>query len=220
MYMLFIIIGVVAFLLSSTSYLPKRLITSIEKTYDPIELQALDQSKTYHIHVLGSGATLDSRLPASMNLNIVTLTRLVEGIRLYNYLDHAVLVTSAGSRKRPKSQAETAKESAISLGVNKDQIEMLETPMTTLEEAIAFKKKFGTDKNLILTTSALHMPRAVQIFRDQGLNVIPAPSDYLYREDENQYNGFTLPKFKSLELMNAYHLAVLKDWYYKIFKKG
>lgn len=214
-----IVLGIVVFLVCSTSYVPKKLIASIESAYTPIDLQLLDRSKTYYIHVLGSGATMDTRLPASMNLNQETLIRLIEGIRIYNYLDQAVLVTSAASKKRPKSQAEISKEAAVSLGINEKDIEMLKTPLNTLEEALAFKSEFGSDKNIILVTSAVHMPRAVEIFKDQGLNVIPAPSSYFYKEDGFRYNGITLPSFKSLELMDDYHVAQLKHLYYRVFKR-
>ncbi|MBO3100163.1 ElyC/SanA/YdcF family protein [Gelidibacter pelagius] len=216
---LVIALGIVMFLVCSTSYVPKKLIASIESAYAPIDLQLLDRSKTYYIHVLGSGATTDSRLPASMNLNQETLVRLAEGIRILNSLDQAVLVTSAASKNRPKSQAELSKEAAMSLGVNEAKIQMLETPTTTLEEAQAFKKEFGTNKNVIIVTSALHMPRAVEIFKDQGLIVIPAPSSYDYKADGHRYNGVTLPSFSSLELMNRYHVAQLKHLYYRVFMK-
>ena len=33
-------------------------------------------------------------------------------------------------------------------------------------------------KKIILVTSAAHMPRAVALFEHQGLEVIPAPTDY------------------------------------------
>lgn len=213
------VVGIVLFLVCSTNYVPKRLIASIENGYDPIDLNLMDCSNTYYIHVLGSGVTNHSGLPATMNLNSATLSRLFEGIRIYRSLESAVLVTSAASEKGPISQAEISKKSAVLLGVKEDDIKMLVIPTTTLEEAIAFKTEFGTNKNLILVTSALHMPRAVEIFRDQGLNVIPAPSGYFYMDDGYRYNGLTLPSFGSLELMNNYHITQLKHLYYKIFKK-
>lgn len=216
---LVVALGVVVFLISATSYVPKKLIASIESAYTPIELQLLDRSKLYYIHVLGSGATMDTRLPATMNLNQETLVRLIEGIRIYTYLDQAVLVTSAASKNRPKSQAEISKEAAVSLGVSESKIQMLERPTTTLEEALAFREEFGADQHIILVTSALHMPRAVEIFKDQGLTVIPAPSSYDYKDDGHRYNGVTLPSFSSLELMNRYHVAQLKHVYYRVFKK-
>lgn len=216
---LVIVLGILFFLVCSTNYVPKKLIASIENAYDPIDLQQLDLSKPYYIHVLGSGSASDERLPALMNISQETLTRLTEGIRVFLQLERAILVTSAASKKGLKSQAELSKEAAESLGVNEANIRMLKTPTTTLEEALAFKAEFGADNNIILVTSALHMPRAVKIFADQGLSVIPAPTSYLYKEGPNSYNGIAFPTFKSMELMNIYHITLLKDWYYTVFKK-
>src|SRR5690554_1017798 len=215
---LYLILGIIALFFCSTSYFPKKLIHSIESTYQPIDLLQLDKTEEYYIHVLSSGTSLDDKLPASMNLSSTTITRLFEGIRVFNYLENGILVTSASAGKGLKSQAQVSREAAISVGVNENKIEKLETPTTTLEEASAFKKKFGVDKKLIIVTSALHMPRAIEIFKDQRLNVIAAPTDYLYKEGPTDYNGFTFPTFKSIGLMNVYHRTKLKEWYYGMFK--
>src|SRR5690554_6809188 len=82
---LYLIIGIIALLICSTSYFPKKLIHSIEKAYQPIDLLQLEKTEKYYIHVLGSGTSLDENLPASINLNSTTLTRLFEGIRVFNY---------------------------------------------------------------------------------------------------------------------------------------
>jgi uncharacterized SAM-binding protein YcdF (DUF218 family) len=215
---LYLIIGLIALLICTTSYFPKKLIHTIEKAYQPIDLLQLEKTEKYYIHVLGSGTSLDENLPASINLNSTTLTRLFEGIRVFNYLENGILVTSASAGKGNKSQAQVSKEAAISIGVDVKRIKILETPTTTLEEAKAFKKEFGVDKKLIIATSALHMPRAMEIFKDQGLNVIAAPTDYIYKEGVTDYNGFTFPSFRSIELMNVYHRTKLKEWYYGLTK--
>lgn len=219
MFINLIIIGIILFLLFSTSYLPKKLINSIEKTHTPIELIKLDSTKTYYIYVLGAGTSTDSRLPETMNLNTTSLARLVEGIRIYKHLKHAVLVTSAATEDERVSQASLSKAAAVSLGVNEQNIQMLETPTSTLEEALAFKDKFGTSGNLILVTSALHMPRAVEIFSDQGIRVIPAPTEYLYKEDRNSYMAISFPSSTSIALMDSYLMTLLKHLYYRGGKK-
>jgi uncharacterized SAM-binding protein YcdF (DUF218 family) len=216
----FMIVGILLFLVCATNYVPKKLIQSIEKTYSPLLISQLSGEENYYILVLGSGAALDARLPASQNLGLVSLSRLVEGIRIFRMLEHGILVTSAATKSDFISQAEITKDAAISLGINAEQIEMLETPTTTLEEALAFKSKFGTFKNIILVTSALHMPRAVEIFKDQGLSVIAAPTEYLYKQDGNSYNGLSLPSVGSISLMNTYQLTTLKLWYYRLFHKN
>lgn len=213
------LVWVFLLLMCSTSYLPKKLVNSIEKNYAPISLYQLDTSKTYYIHVLGAGSSNDSRLPATMNLNATTLIRLVEGIRIYNHLKHPLLITSAASANEGKSQAKLAKEAAILLGIKEQNIQMLETPTSTMEEAIAFKEKFGTNKNVILVTSAIHMPRAVEIFTDQGIHTLPAPTDYQYKKDGFIYSEITFPTLSSLDLSNSYQTAVAKHLYYRWFKK-
>ena len=43
-------------------------------------LVLLDKSKTYYLHVLGLGYSLDTRLSATKQLSDVTLSRLIEAI--------------------------------------------------------------------------------------------------------------------------------------------
>ena len=37
-------------------------------------------------------------------------------------------------------------------------------------------------RRILLVTSALHMPRSVPLFENQGFTVIPAPTDYMFTE--------------------------------------
>ena len=207
------------FLLCSTRYFPLKLIASIESAYNPIAIEKLDRSKSYYIYVLGAGCSVDQSLPATMNLSTTSLVRLVEGIRIYNTLNQVTFVTSAASKDELISQAQLSKEAAVSLGMKEQHIEMLETATSTLEEAIAFKEKFGTNKNVILVTSALHMPRAVEIFSDQGIKVLPAPTDYMAKNDDSTYSNLSFPSFDSIGLLNSYQTTVVKHLYYKWFKK-
>ncbi len=53
--------------------------------------------------------------------------------------------------------------------------------------------------HVILVTSALHMPRAVRVFRKQGIDVIPAPTDfYLTQADWDYYRQPSL----AVQLLN------------------
>jgi uncharacterized SAM-binding protein YcdF (DUF218 family) len=45
----------------------------------------------------------------------------------------------------------------------------------------------GVEGPVLLVTSATHMPRSVRIFARQGIEVIPAPADYLVPDAEWQY---------------------------------
>jgi uncharacterized SAM-binding protein YcdF (DUF218 family) len=63
------------------------------------------------------------------------------------------------------------------------------------------------------------MPRAVEIFSDQGIKVIPAPTDYLHKEADAAFSTITFPCYDSINLLNNYQTTVAKLWYYRWFKK-
>ena len=74
------------------------------------------------------------------------------------------------------------------------------TPSTTKEEAQAFTDKYGKEVQVIVVTNALHMPRAIKTFQEQGLKPIAAPTNFIVPKGLNSYNGFTLPTIQSLRL--------------------
>ena len=63
-------------------------------------------------------------------------------------------------------------------GVESEDI-VLETKATdTKDHPIYVKEIVGRDR-FILVTSASHMPRAMALFRQHGMEPIPAPTDYM-----------------------------------------
>jgi uncharacterized SAM-binding protein YcdF (DUF218 family) len=50
---------------------------------------------------------------------------------------------------------------------------------TTYENAVETSALVGPGKRIALVTSALHMPRAMALFRQQGLEATAFPCDYL-----------------------------------------
>lgn len=212
--------GVVVLLVATTTYVPRRLLSSIERQYLPLDLRTLDINTPYYVMVLGSGTSWDADLPPSMNLSTSSLTRLAEGIRVFHGCTKATLITSAAApEESPKSQAQIVKEAAMGFGIDSSAIRTLDLPRTTLEEALAFKAAFGIQRPLIVVTSALHMPRAVTIFKDLGVKVIAAPTDYQCLNDERDYKGLSFPRQYSLQLTNAWQSTVLKLWYYQYITK-
>ncbi|MFN2262606.1 MAG: YdcF family protein, partial [Psychroflexus sp.] len=174
----------------------------------------LNPNETYHIHVLGAGYNLDPNLPALTQLENSTLTRLNEGIRIFRQLPNSILVTSAYSKYDLESQASVARKAAIELGVSPERIRMLETPSTTLEEAEAFQSKFGASTQVIIATDAMHMPRAMQIYRDLGYQPIAAPTNFKVHFGPKASNGLAWPNYHSFKLSNRVFRAQLKQLYY------
>jgi uncharacterized SAM-binding protein YcdF (DUF218 family) len=206
----FIVIGIV----STTNALPSYLVKHYESEVTVCNPKLLDTNKIYYIHVLGAGYSLDHRLPAIAQLNQFTLSRLVEGIRIARQLPNYVIVTSANSQLGLEPQASVAKRAAIELGIPSQNIEMLTTPSNTAEEVAAFIKKFGIYKNVIVVSDAMHLPRALMLYKKAGITAIPAPSNFKVKQGPHEYNGLTFPTLSSLNLMNQFlreQLKYLKD---------
>ena len=199
----FLGISILLFLLCSTSYLPDYLANKFERKYSPFDLlnNSIDTGKVL-IHVLGSGYTLDKRLPANAQLGLVALGRLAEGIRIHRNIKNSVIICSGFSPLGLETQAQVTKRAAIVLGVEADKLETLNTPSTTMEEAEALGKKFNKAFQLIIVTDAIHMPRAMKLFKQEGFNAIAAPTNYKVNEGPKQSEIKWWPSMGNIELMN------------------
>jgi uncharacterized SAM-binding protein YcdF (DUF218 family) len=112
--------------------------------------------------------------------------RLLQAARLWRMHQAQWLVTTGG--KIPFFQDYEGNEAtsyAVLLtelfDVPKDSILKVEAGQNTYGEAVAAVRLFesrGLSKDILLVTSALHMPRAARIYRKQGFIVHPAPTDY------------------------------------------
>ena len=125
-----------------------------------------------------------------------------EGLRLYHKIPNAKIVTSGY-----KNQAQEIKTLLIESGIPEKDIFMQTEPKDTKEEAIAIKKRLGNER-FFLVTSAYHMPRSIAIFKTEGLNPIPAPTDF---QDANSFT--TPPKGSCLaQTERAWHEYLGELW--------
>ncbi len=213
----FWLIVLVLFLVCSTTLIPKYLVKKYENNNFLKNLKFVDENNTYYLHVLGAGCSLDRRLTATQQLSDITLLRLIEAIRISKYLPNYKIVTSGNSSLGLEPQASVVKRAAIELGIPEDNIEMLTTPSNTAEEVVAFVNKFGVHKNVIVVTDAIHLPRALMLYKKYGIKAFASPSNFRVKEVPNDYNFITFPCYSSLELMNEYlreQLKYLKDsWF-------
>ena len=149
-FMLFSIVWISLLSYKPVSYF---LLEPLEKSYP--KLENIPNNVT-HILILGGDKN----------------NRTWEGLRLYHKIENAKIITSGY-----KGQAQKIKELLVDSGVPTKDIFMQSKPKDTKEEAIAIKKRLA-DKPFILVTSAYHMPRSMAIFKTEGLNPIPAPTDF------------------------------------------
>jgi len=84
----------------------------------------------------------------------------------------------------------------IRLGVAEDKVFAESHANNTWQNAMYIKELLAKKgiKNIILVTSAWHMPRSVWCFESQGLHVIPAPTDYVTSQQSYDIRSF-LPRW-------------------------
>jgi len=132
--------------------------------------------------VLGGGQSDMRGLAATSQLSPGSLGRLVEGVRLLGQLPLGWLIVSGPAYGRNRSHAATLAQAAVSLGVDRSRILLIETALDTEDESGAVKAIVG-DAPVALVTSACHMPRAAALFRAAQVNALPCPADFNARFD-------------------------------------
>jgi uncharacterized SAM-binding protein YcdF (DUF218 family) len=184
------------FVLFSTPLLPRSLYKYLEDQYPPLHISDLDTTFRYNIIVLGAGMGYDDRLPANSLLEPVMVTRLVEGIRIHQALPDSRLITSGHSSIGLKPQGEVAREAAVLIGVAEASVFAQGKPSNTEEEALEYVSEWGKDNPVIIATSAIHMPRAVFLFKKAGAKmVIAAPTHYKIKRE----TPFSILKFLNID---------------------
>jgi uncharacterized SAM-binding protein YcdF (DUF218 family) len=184
------ITGFILLLISVTPVIPNLLVADLEGRHplllNPADVLLISQPETsdtvavreIHILVLGGGHSPDPWLPPTSRLSERALGRLTEGIRLYRMIPGSRLILSGWSSSGSESVAEVMGRAAVDLGVDSTRISILSEPSNTCREAQVYNREFGAGNTLILVTSAIHMPRSMQLFRQTGLNPVPAPTGY------------------------------------------
>jgi len=81
------------------------------------------------------------------------------------------------AEKDQETEGESLKKYAIEMGVPDSAIKISGLVTTTEDESKEVKKLLPQSSNIILVTSAFHMPRAQQLFEKQGFNVVSFPVD-------------------------------------------
>lgn len=131
--------------------------------------------------VLGNGHVSDPTLPPSALLSEQALYRLVEGVRIAHAQPWATLVLSGWGDADPSSNAQIYQDVAASVGFPRERTVLEPRPRDTAEEAHLLAPLLSGHA-FALVTSSTHMPRAMALFRAQGLDPVPAPTGHLFKE--------------------------------------
>ena len=177
----------------------------LEQKYPPVtDVKAIKNVKW--IVVLGGGSNFDPQLPVSTYLSEASLTRVSEAIRIHNRLPKTRLIFSGRHFiEGIRPVAEVMAQMALELGIQPEEIVIEAEAVDTKDHPIFVKKLIGMDQ-FILVTSAVHMPRAMALFKKHGMHPIPAPTHYKTTRKEGPISIGSFPGAKPLvESAQAIH---------------
>lgn len=148
-----------------------RLSGVLEEKHPVLEQVTTDPE---YIVVLPGGHRYASTKPDESRIQRKTYVRLLKGIDYWRECPDATLVMSG-----LPVEVEPMREIAIKMGIPAESI-FIETEARDTKDHPRYLKKLLDGKSFLLVTSGNHMPRSVALFRGQGLNPTPAPTDIYY----------------------------------------
>jgi uncharacterized SAM-binding protein YcdF (DUF218 family) len=166
------------FLVFSNEWVAQRLVSSLEWRYLP--QGEIPQAQAI---VLLGGGTRPKIPPRSISEMNEAGDRLVYAAHLYHEGKAPFIVVSGGFIEFYGSivpEADAMQELLMLLGVPEDAIVLESRSRNTYENAL-YVREIADEQDfnqVLLVTSAMHMPRSVAIFEHQGFEVIPMPTDF------------------------------------------
>ncbi|YAF98865.1 MAG: YdcF family protein [Nodularia sp. CChRGM 3473] len=187
-------------LFCSNSWVAKSLVRSLEWQYLPPNPMPNAEA----IVVLG-GAT-KSAFPPRPTVDLSEAgDRVIYAAQLYRQKKAPIIILSGGRIDwRGGGSPESADMADVLTSIGIPSEAMIQEPdsLNTYENAVNVKKILASRgiSQILLVTSAMHMPRSLKIFQRQGIKAIAAPTDFLVSQGELQEIRST-PKAAILNLL-------------------
>lgn len=134
------------------------------------------------IVVLSGGYERDATRELWDEMNVSTLRRTLEGIRLAHLYPRATLWLSGGDPWGRAPPARAMAALALHMGVPAQRVRIETASRDTHDQALALARAVGGAR-MLLVTSAYHMPRSMALFRAAGCNPTAAPTDFITSSD-------------------------------------
>ncbi|NJL35594.1 MAG: YdcF family protein [Leptolyngbyaceae cyanobacterium SM1_4_3] len=186
-----IVLALILLLAGGNTWVANQLVQSLEWQHIPsFELPTADA-----IVVLGGGIKPETPPRPWVDVSEAG-DRPLYGAQLYQQGKAPFLILSGGridwKDGGPSESADMAKI-VEALGVPATAILQDPSSLNTYENAVNVRQILR-ERNLnrvLLVTSAMHMPRSLRIFQKQGIEAIPAPTDFLVTERSTQETSQT-----------------------------
>lgn len=178
-----LIMAFVILFMGGNRYVANSIARSLEWQYDRLgSVQSVDL-----IVVLGGG-TEPEIAPRPMTEVNAAGDRIIYAVKLFQQNPEAKLLLSGGDIDfLDQSDSTPAGDMAALLklmGVPESALILQDQSQNTYEDALYSCELIKTAgyKNVVLVTSAMHMPRSMKLFTKQGCTVLPAPTDFTITE--------------------------------------
>lgn len=165
------------------------------------------------IVILGCGHTSNVNLAALQELNICSLQRLIEGVRIASLHPNAKLVTSGAAIADISSNALKVKQAAMELGIEEQRIIVEPRPLDTEDEAM-YISEIVKNSAFTLVTNANHMPRSMNYFIQAGTHPIPAPTGFYVKDNDGDkaWQAY-FPSSSNLTISETAWYETLGQWW-------
>ncbi len=179
-----IVLAIMVLWLCSTRYVALSLVKTLEWRYLPTQ-----ELPTADVIVVLGGGTESPQYPRPMVEVNAAGDRVIYAAELYKQGKASFILVSGGNIPSLDARTSTPAEDMASLltmlGIPSEVIWLQPNSANTAEDAL-FSGQMLWDHGItrvILVTSAIHMPRSVELFSAQGIEVIPAPVDYTVTQE-------------------------------------
>ncbi len=155
-------------------------IRGLEDKFPPVISYDAD-SGIHWVVVLGGGYVQAPALPPTDQISFASLARLSEGIRIHNQLPNSKIIISSGRRAGASTSGSRLMANiALEFGLNEKDLVLESESRDTRAQALNIQKIVNNER-FILVTSALHMPRAMALFENEGMHPVPAPVSFIVK---------------------------------------
>jgi uncharacterized SAM-binding protein YcdF (DUF218 family) len=161
----------------STAQFSYYLMGKLERDFPSLPLAEIEKADA--IVLLGGAMRGDPRMGILPDLNQYA-DRLVHAVALYKAGKARQLLLTGGSPPGSRSEAQLMQDVLAVMGIPPEAIILEDQSKNSHDNAVnsaRMLRERGMNR-ILLVTSAFHMPRAVPLFERQGLEVIPAPTDF------------------------------------------
>ena len=202
-----------------TGFVAEKVIGSLESACTPPP--TIDDLNVDVIIMLGGGALPDMPdVDGEGTLCSSPASRVLAAVRLQRRLHVPILLSGGQVYSDTGAEAKIAGRVLRSLGVEDKDI-IVETRSINTTQNAKFSVEIMNERGLkrpLLVTSAFHMKRAVLNFEQQGINVIPYPTDYMVTHSPQFHYTKLRPQSEAL-MFNAMALQeMLRTFVTEVFK--